>query len=494
MNIKLTIYRTPTDSFAWNFAGYKFDIGRNPDSKLSIDGESSHLVSWRHAEIELHADDGVVTDLGSTNGTFVNGIRIQSPTRIRPGDELWLGDRGPRIRVLSIGGPPAGMVAGGNARPSPAAQQPAFQQPVSPPQPAVAPPTPPSGGSIDPTVQLLVEMNRSQRQTTMMIVSIVVLFLFVLVAAGGVAFWMTRPKAKEAVVVETTPSKKSIPKVEEPTNPPPPAQQPAPKPVPPVEKSPPVVPPPPQDPWQVAQASLSESLFLVVVEEPKSGAMWALANAVAINNTRLLTTGVIGIELAKFQKQGHNLYLIRKSLTERVPIASILVFAGAQNENPNEQIFFDLAMLVAAQPLSGKPATLATTAELSALENGLPLASVAIDFGEDPLDRFQRLEPQLLVNKVFAITRLKEEPGAPQLALLKGKFTNKPIGCPVINEQGHVIGLVVDSSKPDANGAQVQVFYMPIVAPDLINVGATGQPNQVWIPPVVPNPTLTKKK
>ncbi len=496
------IFRSPTESYPWNYSGHKFELGRDPGCALPITGTLAHLVSWRHAEFELYTAEAVVRDLGSTNGTYVNGTRIQAPTRLRAGDEVWLGDGGPRLRVLGIqpDAPqrsPAPVMAE-VARPTPS---PPMQAPVPPP--VSAPPAAPAMAT-DPTVQLLVEMNRSQRQTTLIIAAIVGLFLFTLLIAGGVAWWLMRA-SPSTIVVSNPPVKLDVPKVEPPKVDPPKTEQPKIEPPQPVPMPPPVTPPeppvikppvvqPPQDPWQTAQQALAQSVYLVVVEEPKSGAIWGLANATALSDTRLLTSAVIGIELAKFQKQGRKLYALQKSLDGRTQLATILVHAAGQSDQPDQQIFFDYAILVAASPLPGKPAKLADPAEIAALEQGTSLASVAIDYGEDPIDRFQRMEPQLLANRIFAIARLADEPGAPQLARVRGKFVNKPIGCPIINQAGHVVGIYADAEQSDPNADQLQIHYMPILMPGVIELGLTGQPNQVWVTPRVPVKPAAKRK
>ena len=49
-------------------------------------------VSRRHARIQAHNGTVIVEDLGSSNGTYVNGQRISGPVELGAGDELQLGD------------------------------------------------------------------------------------------------------------------------------------------------------------------------------------------------------------------------------------------------------------------------------------------------------------------------------------------------------------------------------------------------------------------
>jgi EAL domain-containing protein (putative c-di-GMP-specific phosphodiesterase class I) len=62
-----------------------FRVGRRWDLPMVL---SSTLVSWEHAEISLAGDALSIHDLGSTNGTFVNGRRIAGATALSPGDVL----------------------------------------------------------------------------------------------------------------------------------------------------------------------------------------------------------------------------------------------------------------------------------------------------------------------------------------------------------------------------------------------------------------------
>jgi len=63
-------------------------VGRDQRSGLEL-GEDE-FASARHARLELRSDGVWVEDLGSTNGTFVNGERVTAE-RLAPGDVLRLG-------------------------------------------------------------------------------------------------------------------------------------------------------------------------------------------------------------------------------------------------------------------------------------------------------------------------------------------------------------------------------------------------------------------
>ena len=55
-------------------------------------------VSDEHARIQLVGDGWVVRDLGSTNGTFLNGAKVAGPTPIAAGDQLRLGKTRVEVR------------------------------------------------------------------------------------------------------------------------------------------------------------------------------------------------------------------------------------------------------------------------------------------------------------------------------------------------------------------------------------------------------------
>jgi FHA domain-containing protein len=64
-------------------------IGRGQQNDLALEGDE--FASARHARFEPRRDGVWLEDLGSTNGTYVNGARLDNPRRLRPGDVVRIG-------------------------------------------------------------------------------------------------------------------------------------------------------------------------------------------------------------------------------------------------------------------------------------------------------------------------------------------------------------------------------------------------------------------
>jgi len=63
-------------------------IGRDPDAAVWIE---SSVVSRRHAHLVVHGQGVTLEDLGSHNGTFVNGERLAAARPLAHGDEIRIG-------------------------------------------------------------------------------------------------------------------------------------------------------------------------------------------------------------------------------------------------------------------------------------------------------------------------------------------------------------------------------------------------------------------
>ena len=65
-------------------------VGRGGNNDVPL--ASDEFASSRHARFEARRDGVYVEDIGSTNGTFVNGIRLTRDRRLAPGDVVRVGE------------------------------------------------------------------------------------------------------------------------------------------------------------------------------------------------------------------------------------------------------------------------------------------------------------------------------------------------------------------------------------------------------------------
>ncbi len=80
-------------------------LGRNEGVGLRFDPQQDLHVSGRHAAINSDEDGWFIQDLGSLNGTFVNGNRISVPVRLLDQDQIQLGEGGPLLTFRIVADP-----------------------------------------------------------------------------------------------------------------------------------------------------------------------------------------------------------------------------------------------------------------------------------------------------------------------------------------------------------------------------------------------------
>ncbi|MEE8116696.1 MAG: trypsin-like peptidase domain-containing protein, partial [Gemmatimonadales bacterium] len=108
------------------YSHHNITIGRHPDSDVAFDAHQDLEVSVRHAAIFKQADRWYVRDMGSRNGTLVNGHKVTADTALNDTDQIQLGAGGPVIECRLVGdhvpdterSPPA---TAGRMRPTPLA-------------------------------------------------------------------------------------------------------------------------------------------------------------------------------------------------------------------------------------------------------------------------------------------------------------------------------------------------------------------------------------
>jgi len=148
-------------------------LGRDPGNEIAI---GDPQVSRQDAHITRQGGLPVIEDAGSTNGTFVNGLRLAGPHTLTDGDVISLGD----AVTLSYHSADITMTEPLGGQPTVSTAPPSYEPPPPPPPSYEPPPTyipaPPSSA---PPVE------ETQRRTWLW-VGCVLLVLLVVVACAAV--------------------------------------------------------------------------------------------------------------------------------------------------------------------------------------------------------------------------------------------------------------------------------------------------------------------
>ena len=144
----------PTPGATYALEGDQLIIGRDATSNVAI---SDAEVSRKHARLTFQGGKYVLEDLGSTNGTFVNGQRLANATVLKSGDVVSLGEQIVLMYEALAGDAGSTMISrGAPVRPA--------QAPASAPAAAVATPpqqyAPPPTASASPPTSSSTPRNR----------------------------------------------------------------------------------------------------------------------------------------------------------------------------------------------------------------------------------------------------------------------------------------------------------------------------------------------
>jgi pSer/pThr/pTyr-binding forkhead associated (FHA) protein len=110
---QLVMRAGPNPGKAFTLSKNEVVIGRDVSADVVINAAE---VSRRHTRLYLEAGGYIVEDLGSTNGTFVNGQRLTTPLPLRSGDVIMLGEAATLVYEASQFDPNATMISPSSER------------------------------------------------------------------------------------------------------------------------------------------------------------------------------------------------------------------------------------------------------------------------------------------------------------------------------------------------------------------------------------------
>jgi pSer/pThr/pTyr-binding forkhead associated (FHA) protein len=165
----------PTPGAAFTLEGDQIDVGRDSTNEIVINDAE---ISRRHARLTFQGGKYVLEDLGSTNGTFVNGQRLAGPRVLKTGEVVSFGEQ--IVLVFEATHFDAGAtVVSPRAAAVPAASRPAMPPPPPPAEYVGSVPVNPSPAPLPGTV--------IRRTNPVLIVVSVGVFLFLCMCIGF--FW-----------------------------------------------------------------------------------------------------------------------------------------------------------------------------------------------------------------------------------------------------------------------------------------------------------------
>ncbi len=89
---KLVVVKSPAldEGEEWQLNSAPLTFGRGSQNDVPL--QRDEFASSKHARIEPRRDGVWLEDIGSTNGTYLNGIRLTRPKRLTPGDIVRIGE------------------------------------------------------------------------------------------------------------------------------------------------------------------------------------------------------------------------------------------------------------------------------------------------------------------------------------------------------------------------------------------------------------------
>ena len=127
-HFQLIMRSGPTPGAVFNLGGEQLTVGRDSTNDVVINDAE---ISRRHARLTFQGGKYILEDLGSTNGTFVNGQRLAGPRVLKAGEVVSFGEQIVLVYEASTFDP-AATIASPRATAVPSASRPISAPPPAP--------------------------------------------------------------------------------------------------------------------------------------------------------------------------------------------------------------------------------------------------------------------------------------------------------------------------------------------------------------------------
>jgi pSer/pThr/pTyr-binding forkhead associated (FHA) protein len=169
-------------------------IGRDLANEVVINDPE---VSRKHARIFIQGVNIVIEDLGSTNGTSINGQRLMGPYVLRPGEIITFGEHIALLFESVVLDANATVLASRQAAPAPAntpapqpqASAPVYQAPPRPQPQHIPPPAPMYSGQV-PSQPVHTAPPAKKKGSAMWIIIVIAIILVMICVCAGVLYYI----------------------------------------------------------------------------------------------------------------------------------------------------------------------------------------------------------------------------------------------------------------------------------------------------------------
>jgi len=191
-NFRLVLREGPTPGKAYPLDKSEMFIGRDLANEIVINDPE---VSRKHARIFMQGVNIVIEDLGSTNGTSINGQRLMGPYVLRPGEIITFGEHIALLFESVTSDPNATVAAIRQPAPAPAytpapkpqAPGPVYQAPPPPKPQYIHPPAPIYSGQV-PSQPVHTAPPAQKKGSALWILIVIAIILVMICVCAGV-FW-----------------------------------------------------------------------------------------------------------------------------------------------------------------------------------------------------------------------------------------------------------------------------------------------------------------